>query len=75
MGLLRNKHSPLAGKALAAALTDLAEYGWVLLESMEDARQVQRMFPRPTKLILDGTGTVPKYEVQVIHTTGKETHT
>lgn len=61
----RPRNRPLQGKALAAALADLAEYGWVILESMEDARQVQRMFPLPTRLILDGTGTIPKYEVQI----------
>lgn len=37
-------------QALRAALLDLAEYGFVILDDLEDAEQLQRAYPFPTVL-------------------------
>lgn len=41
----------LTNDQLNAALADLAEYGWVLLDSLEDTEQVQCAAPVPTDIV------------------------
>lgn len=53
-------------KALNAALADLAQYGWVMLETLEDAQQVRKAVPHRTKLTAIGDARpTPIYKVEL----------